>query len=179
MKQKLFVTAVLMLGISTVTHASGLQLGLTRNTLSLGLDQNIIGPLGVDAAFVENYENNAKLANAGVHLNAGLGPVGAMVGVKYFYTSVSGQDGHGVAPGVGLSFSPIPLVTLSGQYYYSNTDYSQGDIDHYRDWSATASFHPLKFTNFYVGYGSQSVDTKKYGNTNIFNGVFVGINIGF
>jgi len=177
--QKGFTAMVLLAGIQTVAQAGTLMGSVGNDALNFNVDQNIIGPLFVDASYMHNYRNDNDLATAGAHLDAGLGPIGAMLGVKYFYANVSGQDGHGIAPGVGVSFSPLPLITFSGKYYYSNPDYSEGDIDHYRDWSATANFHPLKFTNFFVGYGEQVIDTKKTGNIKVYDGVFGGVSVSF
>jgi len=181
--QKGFVAAALLLGIQLlgipVAHAGSLQAGTSNDALSLNLDQNIVGPLSVDAGYIYNYRHSDTLANLGAHLDFGLGPFGAMVGVKTYYASVSSDHGRGIAPGVGLSISPLPLFSLSGKYYYSNPDYSYGDIDHYRDWSVTANFHPIKFTNFFVGYGFQSVGTRHHGDATLYDGAFVGVSVGF
>ena len=180
MKQKLIVGLFLLCGYQLSAYAGSLQAVGTNETIGLSMSQNIIGPLNFDLGYTHNFQNSSQLATAGLHLDMGLGPVGAMVGVKGYYAEVGGLNSKGYAPGAGFTFSPIPMISLVGSYYYSDDRFSSdNDLKRYRDWSLTANFHPLSLTNLFVGYGYKSVEMRGSNEVIMNDGPIVGVSLNF
>ena len=180
MKQKILAGLLLIFGVQLSAHAGSLQAVGTNETIGLNLSQNIFGPLNFDLGYMQNFQNSSKLATAGLHLDRGLGPVGAMVGVKGYYAEVDGLNSKGFAPGAGFTVTPIPMFSLVGSYYYSDDRFSSdSDLKRYRDWSVTANFHPLSLTNLFVGYGYKSVEMKGSNEVVMNDGPIVGVSLNF
>jgi len=165
---------VLLLGCSQLAWSDSFRTTASSDAIQVGYRMNFPGPFYGDINYVHNYDNSDDLVNAGLYAEFSAGVIGGRVGAKTFYAEVDDEDGWGLAPGVGAYIKPLPMLTLSADYFTAPSSMTSGDIEGYDDWSVKATFSPAKYVHLYAGYGDLEVETERRGNVNYDEGMFYG-----
>lgn len=178
----------LLSGVITINcQATEVGVDLSDNTINFTASTDITEQVEASLQWL-HHDNNGDFFAVGAHAK-GILPVDgqydrfkALLGVKAFALDANKPrdgDGSGLALGGRLIVELIPMLSVETGLHYSPAVTSFADVEHIFDGNLQLNIQPFPGAVIVAGYRHLEVDVQYKGDSDIHEGLFIGLRIIF
>jgi hypothetical protein len=178
---------VLMLVVSPLAAANGLDLNVNNKAARVTLDFDLSNNLVVDGSWF-HHQDKGDVFGAGLHLTGaatgGRDPLQAGLGGRLLRidSKAAGRDDGMALPIGGFVNYTLPdynRFVIGGSIYYAPDVLSFGDVSKYWEYNAWAGYSVLRQGQVYLGLRGIRADFKNSPSVTLDTGLHVGLRLRF
>ena len=178
---------VLMLVVSPLAAANGLDLNVNNKAARVTLDFDLSNNLVVDGSWF-HHQDKGDVFGAGLHLTGaatgGRDPLQAGLGghLLRIDSKAAGRDDGMALPIGGFVNYTLPdynRFVIGGSIYYAPDVLSFGDVSKYWEYNAWAGYSVLRQGQVYLGLRGIRADFKNSPSVTLDTGLHVGLRLRF
>ena len=115
--------------------------------------------------------------SAGFFVNGQRAELSGRLGVKGYWADIQKDDGYGIALGGDFSLAVNEVISLLATGYWGPGSLSFSDVEGYKEWSVGANVSVFDNAIVTLSYGSLKVDTERYNEKSVDDGVKIGLRL--
>lgn len=166
--------------VSSMAGANGLSLGVSDDVVDASLNVAPMGDQGsMELRWLHNDRKDRDVLSAGFFVNGNRAEFSGRLGVKGFWAEVNHDDGYGIALGGDLSLAVNNTVSLLASGYWGPGSLSFSDVEGYTEWAVGANISVFENASVSLTYGSIKVDTERYDDKSVDDGLKIGLKLNY
>ena len=166
--------------ISSVAGASGFSLGVSDDAVDASINLAPIGDHGaVELRWLHNASKDRDVLSAGFFVNGQRAELSGRLGVKGYWAEVKKDDGYGFALGGDFSLAVNDVVSLLASGYWGPSSLSFSDVEGYKEWAVGANISVFENAIVTLTYGSIKIDTNRYDDKTVDDGLKIGLKLNY
>ena len=128
-----------------------------------------------EASWIYNDDKDTNIGDVGFFVNGTRAELTGRAGVKFYGTKVDKDNGYGFAFGGDGSLKLNEMFSVFASLYLGPSYVSFGDVESYQDWRIGLNMIVLKNINLSASYGKLTIETDRYDDRDIEDGLALGL----
>ena len=166
--------------VSSVAGANGFSLSVSDDAVDAAFNLAPIGEKGsAELRWLHNGSKDRDVLSAGFFVNGNRAELSGRLGVKGYWAEIDRDDGYGFALGGDFSLAVNDAISLLASGYWGPGSLSFSDVEGYKEWAVGANISVFENASVSLTYGSIKVDTERYGDKTVDDGIKIGLKLNY
>ena len=166
--------------VSGVAGANGFSLGVSDDAIDASFNLAPIGEQGsAEVRWLHNDSKDRDVVSAGFFVNGNRAGLSGRLGVNSDWADIKKDDGYGIALGGDFSMAVNDAISLLLSGYWGPGSLSFSDVEGYKEWAVGANISVFENAAVSLTYGSIKVDTERYGDKSVDDGLKIGLKLNY
>jgi hypothetical protein len=180
--KKLFVGVFfLSLMSSAFSQETGLSFRFSKNTIKAAITAYPLftETTSAEASWIYNDDKDTNIGGVGFFVNGTRAELSGRAGVKFYGAKVDKDNGAGFAFGGDGALKLNEMFSVFASLYLGPSYVSFNDVESYEDWRLGVNMFVLDNINLSLSYGKLTIETDRYDDQDIEDGLALGLKMSF
>jgi hypothetical protein len=163
------------------SQETGLNFRFSKDTIKATITAYPIftDTTSAEVSWIYNDDKDTNIGGVGFFVNGTRAELSGRAGVKLYGAKVDKDNGAGFAFGGDGALKLNEMFSLSGSLYLGPSYVSFGDVESYKDWRLGVNMLVLDNINLSVSYGKLTIETDRYDDRDIEDGLALSLKMSF